>query len=112
MPVSSAARHQGKLKRDIADEAFQKLGKDASVQQVDDYFRKHYGLPHCERSMFARAKRKAHGKPPTLPRRYRRNKEEGVDIVDVVKTTIQMAHDLGGWDQLEQLIQILKGTAT
>ena len=64
MPTS-APRIKGKLKREIADEAFVILGKSATVYQVDQYFRKHYSLPHCERSMYGAAKRRAEGKQGT-----------------------------------------------
>lgn len=110
MPTS-APRIKGKLKREIADEAFAKLGKSATVFQVDEYFRRHYDLPHCERSMYAAAKRRAEGKPAPLPRRYRRYREQ-TDPVDVVVRATQLAHDLGGWEKLEVLIRVLKGTAT
>jgi len=110
MPTS-AQRIKGKLKREIADEAFSKLGKAATVLQVDQYFRKHYSLPHCERSMYAAAKRLANGQPRPLPRRYRRYKDQQ-DVVDCVIRATQLAHDIGGWEKLEDLIRVLKGTAT
>ncbi len=110
MPTS-AQRFKGKLKREIADEAFAKLGKNATVLQVDQYFRKYYDLPHCERSMYAAAKRRANGQPVPLPRRYRRYKET-TDVVDVVVRLTQLGHDIGGWKKLEDLICVLKGTAT
>lgn len=50
MPIS-AERFKGKLKREIANEAFKKFGPEATIQQVDKHFQK-YGLPHCERSMY------------------------------------------------------------
>ncbi len=107
----SAQRIEGKLKREIADEAFHHLGATASVQQVDDYFRKYYKLPHCERSMYASAKRRAEGKPPPLPRRYRGGRKTQ-DVVSIVVTLTQLANDVGDWDQLIELIQVLKGRAT
>jgi hypothetical protein len=107
MPTS-ARRYKGKLKRQIADE---ELGPKATVPQVDAYFRKHYNLSHCERSMFAAAKRRAEGKPQALPRRYRRYKEQ-IDVVDVIVRLTQLAHDVGGWEKVEDLICVMKGTAT
>lgn len=53
--------YKGKQKSEIADEAFSKLGKDATREQVDRYFQRHYGLPRCEESMYYNAKRVAHG---------------------------------------------------
>ncbi len=110
-PKISAPRFKGKLKREIADEAFQKIGPDATVAQVDAYFKKHYKIPTCERSMFAAAKRRANGKPSPLPRRYRRNASE-VDVLDVIVRAKQLALDLGSWDKLIELASILKGTST
>jgi len=106
MPVS-AARYNGKLKRDIANEAFAKIGVKATVQEVDEYFRKHYKIPFCERSMYAVAKRKAEGKPSLPPRQYRRNKED-VNFVEIVAQVKQAAVALGGWEELEELIKVLK----
>lgn len=61
MPVS-AKKIKGKLKRDIA---FQKLGPNATIPQIDTY--KHYKLQFRERSMYWRYKREA----PLAPlRRY------------------------------------------
>lgn len=113
MPTS-AQKFKGKLKREIADEAFAALGKEATVLQVDEYFRKKYKLPHCERSMYAAAKRRAEGKPPPIPRRYRRNKlPTGVEnVAELVARTTELARELGGWEKLEDLIKVLKGTAT
>ncbi len=107
MPTS-APRFKGKLKREIAAEAFEKIGKDATVQQVDEYFRKHYGLPFCERSMYAVAKRVANGKPRPMIRRYQRVSEKRADIVGVIARLKQLAYDAGGWDELEELIKVMR----
>lgn len=109
MPVS-AQRFKGKLKREIADEAFAKYGEKTTIKQVDAYF-KEYGISHCERSMFAAAKRRAEGKPPPLPRKYR-NEDVKLDVVDVVVRVIQLSNELGSWENLEELIRVLRGTAT
>ena len=74
MPVS-APRFRGKLKREIADEAFEKHGPEATIQQVDAHF-KRYGLPYCERSMYWAARRRAEGKPGPVRRQYRRTKRK------------------------------------
>ena len=108
MPVS-AKRHKGKLKREIADEAFRELGPDATVRQVDAYFKKHYKIDGCERSMYAAAKRRALGKPGPVPRRYRREKP---DLLDIVVQTKRLANDVGGWDKLIELINVLRDTST
>jgi hypothetical protein len=105
MPVS-ATRYKGKLKKQIAAEAFKKLGPTASIQKVDVYFRK-YGLPCCERSMYWAARRKAEGRIVPLPRQYRRNKEQK-DMVGLIIRIKRLAFDLGGYDQLEELIKVLK----
>lgn len=109
MPVS-ARRFKGKLRREIADEAFAKLGKDASVRDVDAYFLKHYGLDHCERSMWAAARRKAMGLPEPVRRSYRREsgEKEPRDLVNIVIRLKQLAYDIGGWDELEELVRALK----
>jgi hypothetical protein len=110
MPYS-ARRYKGKFKKQIALEAFEKLGSEATIQQVDAYFLKHYGIRHCERSMYCAAKRVAQGQPPLPPRRYRRNKDEQVvvaNLADVVARVKQLAHELGGYAQLEELISVLK----
>lgn len=105
MPIS-AQRIKGKLKREIAAEAFKKLGPDATFQQVDAYFREEYDLPCCEPSMFSAARRKANGKMVPPPRRYRRYKK--VNIVGFVARAKELASEMGGWEALEELIQVLK----
>jgi hypothetical protein len=108
MPFS-ARRFKGKLKREIASEAFQELGANATVQQVDKYFRTKYGLPFCERSMYGAAKRIAEGKPPPVRRSYRRYREEDLkDIVGVIVRVKQLAYDVGGFDVLEELVRAVK----
>ncbi len=102
----SAPRFNGKLKREIADEAFVQLGKTATVQQVDDYFRKFYKLPFCERSMYGAAKRKAEGKP--VPRRLRYARYKQTKIASIIDRIKQLASDLGGWEELEEIIEVLK----
>lgn len=103
MPVS-AQRFKGKLKREIADEAFKKLGPKATVQQVDAYFQK-YGLPICERSMYAAAKRRAEGKPGPVKRRYRRTKRK--DMAGIIARVRELAHEVGGYDELVEIIAAL-----
>jgi hypothetical protein len=105
VPVS-ATRYNGKLKKQIAEEAFKKFGPTASIQKVDAYFRK-YGLPCCERSMYWASRRKAEGHVVPLRRKYRRNKEKK-DLVGLIARTKQLAYDLGGYDQLEDLIKVLR----
>lgn len=111
MPVS-AQRIKGKLKRDIADEAFKKLGKNATIQQVDAYFKRHYGIAHCERSMWSAARRRAQGKISPPPRRYRRHKRGPVDVADIVGRARQLAYELGGYDKLEELAASLREKTT
>jgi hypothetical protein len=55
--------YKGKQKSEIATEAFDKLGKDATQEQVSRYFQRHYGLSGCEQSMYYNAKRMAQGQP-------------------------------------------------
>jgi len=105
MPIS-AQRIKGKLKREIAHEAFRKLGPNATVLQVDQYFRKFYNLPHCERSMYATAKRQAEGKIVVPRLRYPRHKT--LFAASLVVRTKQLAADLGGYDKLKELIEVLK----
>jgi hypothetical protein len=108
MPLS-AQRFKGKLKREIAAEAFEKLGPIATIPQVDEYFRKNYGLPFCERSMYGVARRTAQGRPPPVKRSYKRFKDEDLqDIVGIVVRVKQLAYELGGYDVLEELIRVLK----
>ena len=106
MPIS-ARRFKGELKRDIATKAFQEIGVEATIQQVDAYFKK-YGLPNCERSMYAAARRKAKGRPSAIPRRYRRNNEDKKDVIGIVVRTQQLAADVGSYDNLEELIRLLR----
>jgi len=54
---------KGKQKSEIAAEAFAKLGADATQEQVNRYFQRHYGLDRCEQSMYYNAKRMAQGQP-------------------------------------------------
>jgi hypothetical protein len=103
MPIS-AKRFKGKLKRDIADEAFSKIGPNA-IAQVDAYFQKHYKISHCERSMYQAAKRRAKGKPGPVKRRYRATDRK--DIAGIVARIRQLAHDVGGYDQLTEIISAL-----
>ncbi len=107
MPVS-AQRFKGKLKREIANEAFQKIGAAATIQQVDAYFLKNYGLPTCERSMYSAARRQAAGLPMPIPRRYRRNKEAKKDMADIIIRLKQLVYDIGSWNELEELIKAIK----
>jgi hypothetical protein len=106
---TSAPRFEGKLKREIAIEAFKKYGPGATIQQVDAYFQK-YGLQNCERSMFSAAKRMAEGKVPPLRRKYRRNADDEKDILGLIIRAKQLAYDLGGWDHLEEFIDVLSDT--
>ncbi|MGH7175149.1 MAG: hypothetical protein ACREGR_02195, partial [Minisyncoccia bacterium] len=68
MTVQSASRRGtlfgGKYKREIAVEAFEKLGPEATKEQVDQFFRTEYNIQAgCEKSLYytqsAEAKRKA-----------------------------------------------------
>ncbi len=106
MPVS-ATRFKGKLKREIAKEAFQKLGAQATIQEVDNYFSAKYGIVNCERSMFLAERRVAQGKVPPVRRRYRQS-NENKDIIGLIARVKQLAYDIGGYDKLEELISVLK----
>lgn len=77
MPIS-AKKIKGKFKRDIAREAFKKLGPNATVIQIDAYFKKNYKLPFCERSMYWRYKREAQGIPPRTPTPLPQNRQKNV----------------------------------
>jgi hypothetical protein len=103
---NSAPRFKGKNKKEIAAEAFSNFGKKATVQQVDEHFRK-YGLPHCERSMYMTARREAEGRP-ALPRRLYPRYKTDKHIVGLVVRTKQLAAEMGGYDVLEELINALR----
>ena len=108
MRRTSAPRFKGKLKKEIADEAFAKLGIKATIQQVDAHFRK-YDLPHCERSMYWAARRRAEGRPVPLRKRYPRRKEEPVDpTFDLLIRVKELSREAGGLEALEELIGTLK----
>ena len=70
--------YKGKQKSEIADEAFSKLGKDATREQVDRYFQRHYGLPRCEESMYYNAKRVAHGQASYTAQRKKGTQQSAV----------------------------------
>lgn len=108
MPVS-APRFKGKLKREIAEEAFQKLGKYASLEQVDAYFKKHYGIPHIERSMFARYRAKAQGRPGPVRRQYRGTKQK--DVAGIIARVRELAKDVGSYDDLADIVAYVRQTA-
>ncbi len=104
MKKSSAPKINGKNKSEIADEAIRKIGLSATIQQVDVYFQNNYGLPHCERSMYFDALRRAKGfKPP--PRVYKRKPGNLVDLIAKVK---KLANEVGGLDYLAKLIEAMK----
>lgn len=103
---NSAPRFKDKTKREIADEAFAKYGKEATRQQLDEHFRT-YKLPYCERSMYTAAKRRANGRPE-LPRRMYPRYREKKDVLDIVARVKQLAADVGGYEALEKLINILR----
>ncbi len=100
---NSAPLFKGKLKREIADEAFAKLGIKATIQQVDAHFRK-YGLPHCERSMYWAARRRAEGKPVPVRKRHPLH-NPAFDLLMRVK---ELSCEVGGLEALEELIGTLK----
>lgn len=102
MPTS-AQRFRGKLKREIADEAFQKLGPHATIYEVDAYFDEHYGIPHCERSMFARARANAQGRPGPVRRRYRRNRQK--DMASLIARVRELAKDVGSYKETANIIR-------
>jgi hypothetical protein len=110
MPIS-AKKIKGKFKRDIAREAFKKLGPNATVIQIDAYFKKNYKLPFCERSMYWRYKREAQGIPLAPLRRYPKTAKKmykANDLPDLIARIKHLAHDVGGWDKLTDLIQVLQ----
>lgn len=111
MPVS-AKKIKGKYKRDIAREAFQKLGPNATIPQIDAYFQKNYKLQFCERSMYWRYKREAEGIPLAPLRRFPKSTVKKTcnskDIPDLIARAKHLAHDVGGWDKLIDLIQVLQ----
>lgn len=108
MRKNSAPRFNGKLKKEIADEAFAKLGVEATIQQVDAHFRR-YKLPHCERSMYWAARRRAEGKPVPVRRRYPRKQDSALDSAfDLLLRVKQLVVEAGGFDALEENIGHLK----
>lgn len=104
----SAPRFKGKLKRDIAIEAFKKLGKYADYEQVNAYFRKHYKI-RCEPSMFARARAKSQGKPGPVKRRYRGTKRK--DMVGIIARIRELAKDVESYPELAKIVRGVRRTA-
>lgn len=103
MRKNSAPRFKGKLKKEIAADAFAELGTEATIQQVDVRFRK-YGLPHCERSMYWAARRRAEGKRAPVRKRYPNHKSR----FDLLIRVNQLVVEAGGIEPLEEIIGILK----
>jgi hypothetical protein len=104
---NSAPKFKGKNKRQIAEEAFAWLGKTATIQQVDEYFRNYYQLPFCERSMYSAVRRKALGKPTPVRRRYPPDKKPA-PVAELVIRVTEVANAAGGWDELIELINVLR----
>jgi hypothetical protein len=102
----SAPRFKGKLKKEIAAEAFEVLGPDATLNQIDIYFQKNYKLPFCERSMYQVYKRLAQGKQVPKRKRYPRTKEN--TMISVIRRVRELANELGGYEALEDLINVIK----
>jgi hypothetical protein len=97
----SVPKFNGKFKGEIVKEAFERLGPNATQKQVDQYFVKEYGVPGgCDRSMFytarAEAKRNANGVIPAS------------DTVGVIKALKNLANEVGGYDKLVELVNVLK----
>lgn len=107
MPIS-APKFNGRLKREIADEAFRKLGKYASIDQVDAYFKKYYGISHCERSMFSRARANAQGRPGPVRRRYRNCEQR--DMAGIIARIRELAKDVGSYGELADIIRTISET--
>lgn len=75
--AGKATLFKGKSKMDIALEAFQKFGVDATKKQVDEHFHTYDIQEGCEPSMYYNAKRLANGKPAYRPTKANETPLEG-----------------------------------
>lgn len=108
--------YNGKNKKEVAAEAFQVLGSNASLAKVNGYFRKHYKLPRCEKSMYWAAKSKAKANESLEadelvaidepgPTTQAAPSQSPFDLLLQVKA---LAAAAGGYDALERLIGLIK----
>jgi hypothetical protein len=104
MRTPSVPKFKGKFKGEIVQEAFERLGPNATRKQVDQYFVKEYGIAAgCEKGMYYTARAKCLRVDPS-----RNGTPVALDTIGVIKALKDLANQVGGYDRLTELVEVLK----